>query len=59
LNQPLNKLTPLHKREVYNELFLERTSNEEGTAHYHESFGQVKDNQGDYAKAIWYYKKST
>ncbi|CAF0893341.1 unnamed protein product [Adineta steineri] len=42
--------------ELYNVL-LKQTSNESGKAHYYHQLGYVKDHQGDYEKAIWYYEQ--
>ncbi|CAF0851414.1 unnamed protein product [Adineta steineri] len=42
--------------ELYNVL-LEQTSDEGEKAHYYNQLGYVKDDQGDYEKAIWYYEK--
>ncbi|CAF1553179.1 unnamed protein product, partial [Adineta steineri] len=43
--------------ELYNVL-LEQTSDESEKAHYYNQLGWVKDDQGDYEKAIWYYEKA-
>ncbi|CAF1122957.1 unnamed protein product [Adineta steineri] len=43
--------------ELYNVL-LEQTSDDENKAHYSVCLGYVKDDQGDYEKAIWYYEKA-
>ncbi|CAF0728633.1 unnamed protein product [Adineta steineri] len=43
--------------ELYNVL-LEQTSDESEKAHYYGSLGYVKDDQGDYKKAIWYYEQA-
>ncbi|CAF1418187.1 unnamed protein product [Adineta steineri] len=43
--------------ELYNVL-LEQTSDESEKAIYCNQLGYVKNNQGDYKKAIWYYEKS-
>ncbi|CAF1456000.1 unnamed protein product [Adineta steineri] len=43
--------------ELYNVL-LEQTSDENEKAFYYNQLGYVKDDQGDYEKAIWYYEKA-
>ncbi|CAF1488531.1 unnamed protein product, partial [Adineta steineri] len=43
--------------ELYNVL-LEQTSDEGEKAHYYGSLGYVKNDQGDYKKAIWYYEQA-
>ncbi|CAF1311807.1 unnamed protein product [Adineta steineri] len=43
--------------ELYNVL-LEQASNEDEKALYYNQLGSVKDAQGDYEKAIWYYEKA-
>ncbi|CAF4115604.1 unnamed protein product [Adineta steineri] len=42
--------------ELYNVL-LEQASNEDGIAFYYDQLGSVKHGQGDYGKAIWYFKQ--
>ncbi|CAF0789404.1 unnamed protein product [Adineta steineri] len=42
--------------ELYNVL-LEQTSDENDKALYHHQLGYIKDDQGDYEKAIWYYER--
>ncbi|CAF0778755.1 unnamed protein product [Adineta steineri] len=42
--------------ELYNVL-LKKTSDEDDRAFYYNQLGYVKDAQGDYKKAIWYYEQ--
>ena len=58
LGKLLLKISQFNKaEELYNTL-LEQASNESEKALYYFQLGYVKDNQGKYEKAIWYYEKA-
>ena len=45
------------KAEQFYKVLLERTSSHDEKAHYYNQLGYVKDEQGDYKKAIQYYEQ--
>ncbi|CAF1189899.1 unnamed protein product [Adineta steineri] len=47
-----------NKAEELYYVLLEQTSDEGVKQHYYNQLGYVKHHQGDYEKAIWYYKKA-
>ncbi|CAF1130713.1 unnamed protein product [Adineta steineri] len=53
----LLKISHLDKAEELYNVLLEQTSDEGEKAIYYHQLGYVKDGQGDYEKAIWYYKQ--
>jgi tetratricopeptide (TPR) repeat protein len=55
LGQLLHKLKQFDKTEELYKVLLKQTSDESEKAHYYACLGHVKDNQGDYEKAIGYY----
>ena len=54
----LLKIGQFDKAEELFNVLLEQTSDEGEKALYYNQLGYVKNNQGDYEKAIWYYEKS-
>ncbi|CAF1250118.1 unnamed protein product [Adineta steineri] len=54
----LLKIGQFNKAEDLYNVLLEQTSDEGGKALYYNQLGYVKDNQGDYEKAIWYYEQA-
>jgi tetratricopeptide (TPR) repeat protein len=57
LGQLLLKLSQFLKAEELYKVLIERTSDEGETALYYHQLGYIKDHQGDYKKAIEYYKQ--
>jgi tetratricopeptide (TPR) repeat protein len=57
LGQLLVKLNQFDKAEELFKVLLEQTSNESEKALHHNNLGYVKNNQGDYKKAIEYYEQ--
>jgi tetratricopeptide (TPR) repeat protein len=58
LGNLLLKIGRLDKAEELYEVLLEQISDESDKAHYYHQLGYIKNAQGDYEKAIWYYEKS-
>ena len=54
----LLKIGQFDKAEELYGVLLEQTSDEGEKALYYNNLGYVKNDQGDYKKAIWYYEKS-
>ncbi|CAF1334267.1 unnamed protein product [Adineta steineri] len=54
----LIKIGQFNKAEELYNVLLEQTSDEGEKAIYYHQLGYVKNNQGDYKKAIWYYEKA-
>ncbi|CAF3662699.1 unnamed protein product [Adineta steineri] len=54
----LLKIGQFNKAEDLYSVLLEQTSDESGKALYYNQLGYIKDNQGDYEKAIWYYEQA-
>ena len=54
----LLKISQCDKAEELYTVLLGQTSDEGEKAIYYNQFGCVKDKQGDYEEALWYYKKS-
>ena len=54
----LLKISQFDKAEELYTVLLEQTSDEGEKAHYYNHLGYVKNDQGDYEKAIWYYEKA-
>ncbi|CAF1319648.1 unnamed protein product [Adineta steineri] len=57
LGNLLLKIGQFNKAEELYNVLLEQTSDEGEKAIYYGCLGYVKDDQGDYEKAIWYYEK--
>ncbi|CAF4139087.1 unnamed protein product, partial [Adineta steineri] len=57
LGKLLLKIGQFNKAEELYNVLLEQTSDEGEKAIYYGCLGYVKDDQGDYEKAIWYYEK--
>jgi tetratricopeptide (TPR) repeat protein len=57
LGQLLIKLSQFNKAEELYKVLLDQTSDEGEKAVYYNNLGLVKDNQGDYEKAIEYYEQ--
>ena len=57
LGQLLIKLSQFDKAEELYNVLLEQTSDEGEKAIYYNQLGYIKNNQGDYEKAIEYYEK--
>ncbi|CAF0841626.1 unnamed protein product [Adineta steineri] len=57
LGNLLLKIGQFNKAEELYNVLLEQTSKEGEKAHYYNQLGYVKDNQGDYKKAICYYEQ--
>ena len=53
----LLKIGQYDKAEELYKVQLEQTSDKVEKAHYYNQLGYIKDHQGDYNKAIWYYKQ--
>ncbi|CAF4405446.1 unnamed protein product, partial [Adineta steineri] len=53
----LLKSGQFNKAEELYSVLLEQTSDEREKQHYYNQLGYVKDDQGDYEKAIWYYEQ--
>jgi tetratricopeptide (TPR) repeat protein len=58
LGRLLLKLSQFNKAEELYNLLLEQTSNEDEKTLYYDQLGYIKNNQGDYKKAIECYKKA-
>jgi tetratricopeptide (TPR) repeat protein len=58
LGQLLIRLSQFDKAEELYNVLLEQTSDEGEKAIYYNNLGHIKDNQGDYEKAIEYYEKA-
>ncbi|CAF0898124.1 unnamed protein product [Adineta steineri] len=58
LGKLLLKIGQFNKAEELYNVLLEQTSNNNEKALYYGCLGYIKDDQGDYEKAIWYYEKS-
>ncbi|CAF1169420.1 unnamed protein product [Adineta steineri] len=54
----LLKIGQFNKAEDLYNVLLEQTSDEGGKVLYYNQLGYVKDYQGDYEKAIWYYEQA-
>ncbi|CAF1214450.1 unnamed protein product [Adineta steineri] len=57
LGKLLIKIGHFNKAEELYSVLLEQTSDEGEKAHYYVCLGYIKDDQGDYGKAIWYYEQ--
>ncbi|CAF0741148.1 unnamed protein product [Adineta steineri] len=57
LGDLLLKIGQFNKAEELYNVLLERTSIEGEKAIYYDQLGNVKDDQGDYEKAIWYFEQ--
>ncbi|CAF1248851.1 unnamed protein product [Adineta steineri] len=57
LSKLLIKIGQFNKAEELYNVLLEQTSDESGKALYYSQLGYIKDEQGDYEKAIWYYEQ--
>ncbi|CAF0785215.1 unnamed protein product [Adineta steineri] len=57
LSDLLLKIGQFNKAEELCNVLLEQTSDESEKAYYYHQLGYVKDDQGDYEKAIWYYEQ--
>ncbi|CAF1218170.1 unnamed protein product [Adineta steineri] len=57
LGQLLLKIGQVNKAEELYSILLEKISNEDEKAFYYNQLGVTKVTQGDYEKAIWYYKR--
>ncbi|CAF0816398.1 unnamed protein product [Adineta steineri] len=58
LGNLLLKIDQFNKAEELYKVLLEQTSDENEKQHYYNQLGYVKDEQGDYEKAIWYYEQA-
>jgi tetratricopeptide (TPR) repeat protein len=58
LGQLLLKLNQFNKAEELYNILLEQTSDDSERAHYCHQLGYIKDKQGDYDEAIYYYEKA-
>ncbi|CAF1462350.1 unnamed protein product [Adineta steineri] len=58
LGQLLLKIGQFNEAEELYNVLLEQTSDESVKQHYYNQLGCVKNHQGDYQKAIWYYEKA-
>ncbi|CAF0785941.1 unnamed protein product [Adineta steineri] len=54
----LLKISQFNKAEELYNVLLEQTSDESEKAYYYHHLGYVKNDQGDYEKAIWYYEQA-
>ncbi|CAF0791588.1 unnamed protein product [Adineta steineri] len=57
LGTVLLKIGQFNKAEELYNVLLEQTSDESEKALYYNQLGYIKDGQGDYKKAIWYYEQ--
>ncbi|CAF1549960.1 unnamed protein product [Adineta steineri] len=57
LGNLLLKIGQFNKAEELSNVLLEQTSDARERAHYYNQLGCVKNSQGDYEKAIWYYEQ--
>ncbi|CAF1445965.1 unnamed protein product [Adineta steineri] len=57
LGNLLLRIGQFNKAEELCNVLLEQTSDESKKAHYYNQLGCVKQDQGDYEKAIWYYEQ--
>ncbi|CAF1325312.1 unnamed protein product [Adineta steineri] len=57
LDNLLLKIGQFNKAEELYNVLLEQTSDEDEKQHYYNQLGYVKNEQGDYGKAIWYHEK--
>ncbi|CAF0964018.1 unnamed protein product [Adineta steineri] len=57
LGNLLLKIGQFNKAEELYNVLLEQISDESEKAHYYHQLGYVKNNQGDYEKALWYYEQ--
>ncbi|CAF0926073.1 unnamed protein product [Adineta steineri] len=58
LGKLLLKISQFNKAEELYNVLLEQTSDESEKAYYYHHLGYVKNDQGDYEKAIWYYEQA-
>ncbi|CAF4303702.1 unnamed protein product, partial [Adineta steineri] len=58
LGNLLLKIDQFNKAEELYKVLLEQTSDENEKQHYYNQLGYVKDEQGNYEKAIWYYEQA-
>ncbi|CAF0915527.1 unnamed protein product [Adineta steineri] len=57
LGNLLLKIGQFNKAEELSNVLLEQTSDARERTHYYNQLGCVKNSQGDYEKAIWYYEQ--
>ncbi|CAF1269190.1 unnamed protein product [Adineta steineri] len=57
LTDLLIKVGQFNKAEEFYNVLIEQTSHEDEKQHYYNRLGYVKDEQGDYEKAIWYHEQ--
>ncbi|CAF4209636.1 unnamed protein product, partial [Adineta steineri] len=57
LGDLLLKVGQFNKAEEFYNVLIEQTSHEDEKQHYYNRLGYVKDEQGDYEKAIWYHEQ--
>ncbi|CAF3776461.1 unnamed protein product [Adineta steineri] len=57
LGRLLFQIGQVNKAEELYSILLEQVSHEDEKAFYYNQLGMAKDMQGDYEKAIWYYKR--
>jgi len=58
LGQLLIRLSQFDKAEELYSILIEQISDEHDKGHYYNQLGYIKDGQGDYIQAIWYYEKA-
>ncbi|CAF1446032.1 unnamed protein product [Adineta steineri] len=58
LGRLLLKIGQCNKAQELFDVLLEQTSDESKKAFYYNQLGYVKEDQGNYAKAIWYYQNA-